>query len=404
MKSRICKDWIRTYLNYTKDNEYPRAYHLWNAICCLSGAMQRRVYMPWEAEEPIFPNLYVVLVGHSGLGKGRSMKPALSIFKAVGLPVAPASITIEQLLVFMGRSIGDYIDNVTKKPVVHTSIQIFSEELSVLLGQKNIKKLSILTDLFDASPLWENATKTSGEDSLPNVCMNLLGASAPDWFPSMIPQEALGGGFTSRVIFVVERAKFQIMSRPAQGEHLTQIRESLIQDLRQIAAVTFNGPIEFNHEGWKAWDKYYIDQETNIRKDIWPVRDPIFRGYCLRRSLHIRKLSMVFAVSRGDFDWKIEPRDLQNAIGVLRNAEKKMPRLFHGVGINVYAHVTNSIREYLHMRGTVTRTEVLNNFASELDAQSLYLVERTLQDRGIIDIVNDNGTIKYVLIEKEEED
>jgi hypothetical protein len=81
-----------------------------------------------------------------------------------------------------------------------------------------------------------------------------------------------------------------------------------------------------------------------------------------------------------------------------------MPRLFHGVGINVYAHVTNSIREYLHMRGTVTRAEILNNFASELDAESLHIVERTLQDRGIIKILNDNGTIKYVLVEKEEED
>ena len=400
---RLCKDWIRTYLNYTKDNEYPRAYHLWNAICCISGAMQRRVYMPWEVDAPIFPNLYVVLVGHSGLGKGRSMLPAISLFNDIGLPVAPTAITIEQLIVFMGNTTSDFVDRSTGQAVMHSSIQIFSEELSVLLGHKDIGKLSLLTHLFDNDELFEKQTKTCGEDSLPNVCVNLLGASAPDWFPTMIPQEAMGGGFTSRIIFVVERVKYQIISRPAQGKHLKDLRHALVTDLRKIAAVTFNGPLTFSAEGWKAWDKYYFDQENNIKKDIWPVPDLIFRGYCNRRALHIRKLAMVFAVSRGDFNWSIEPRDLQNAIGVLRNAEKKMPRLFHGVGINVYAQVTNAIREYLHMRGTVTRSEILNNFAAELDAQSIQIVERTLMDRNIMKIINDQGIIKYILIEKEDE-
>jgi hypothetical protein len=404
-KPRQCNDWIEAYLKYTYDNEYPRSFHLWNAICCISGAMQRRLCMPWGAEDIIYPNLFVVLVGHSGLGKGRSMKPAISIFKETGLPVSPASITIEQLLVHMAKHNDVFMHRITKKPISHTSMQIFAEELSVLLGQRNIKKLSILTDLFDSHELWENATKTSGEESLPNVCLNMLGASAPDWFPSMIPQEALGGGFTSRIIFVVERAKFQSMPRPVVNDKLAILRQRLVDDLRQIAAKTFNGEVFFSEAGWAAWDKYYINQEDNIKKDKWPVQDPIFRGYCNRRALHVRKLAMVFAVARKNFNWLVEPDDLHRAIRVLRNVERKMPRLFSGVGINTYAQVTNAIREYLHMRGKASRKEILNNFASELDAQSIQIVERTLQERGVMKLsyVAATGEVYYNLIEKEEE-
>jgi ribosomal protein S25 len=56
------------------------------------------------------------------------------------------------------------------------------------------------------------------------------------------------------------------------------------------------------------------------------------------------------------------------------------------------------------MRGRVSRKEILNNFASEIDSQSIQIVERTLEERGVMKlVVNNKREIFYQLIEEEGE-
>jgi len=78
--SRILPNWIDGYLTYMKDTEPPVTYFLWTAIGTLAGALQRRVYMSW-GHNKIFPNMFIFLMGRSGLGKGIAMGPALEMFK-----------------------------------------------------------------------------------------------------------------------------------------------------------------------------------------------------------------------------------------------------------------------------------------------------------------------------------
>ncbi len=252
--TRILEDWIATYVTYMKDTEFPTSYHIWNAISCVAGTLQRRVYMPW-GRQTIYPNMYIFLIGSSGLGKGESMRPAIDIFTRLGgINIAPDSVTIEELIRLMGESDGQYLDE-KKVYRTQTAMQVFAKELVVLLGSKDMKKVAILTDLYDSHDVWKNATKSQGSDELTNVCLNILGASASDWFSTMLPLEAMGGGFTSRVIFVVETRKAQIVPRPPFTKEHKKVRDKLVHDLSLIAKIA--GPFEFNDDAFKKYDSYY---------------------------------------------------------------------------------------------------------------------------------------------------
>ena len=381
--NRILTDWISSYIMYMKDTEFPLSYHTWNAISCIAGTLQRRVYMPW-GRQTIYPNMYVILIGPSGLGKGESMKPMIDIFTQVsGVNVAPDSITIQELVRLMG-TLGDvpYID---EKGVYknQTAMQVFAKELVVLLGTRDMKKVSILTDLYDSHDTWKDATKTQGSAELSNLCLNILGASAPDWFSTMLPLESMGGGFTSRIIFVVETQKAQILPRPPYTEMHKKMRDDLITDLQAIASIV--GPFEFTPEADKLYDTFYIAQELAIQKGKYPVPDAAFEGYATRRTLHLRKMAISIAASRGS-KGEVTDGDFQTAIDILRATESNMPRLFGGVGRGSLGPVINMIIEYLLKYGDTKRSVVLRAFYSDLDAQSLDIVETTLSRMNFIKV------------------
>ena len=372
---RVLPNWISSYLEYMNDTEYPVPYHLWNAVSCICGALQRRVNMPWGMQK-IYPNMYIVLVGRSGLGKGESMKPAIDMFMETGLPVAAEAITIEELMCYMEDQQNSFMNHEGKQEV-HSSVSVFAKELAVLLGQRDIKKISHLTDWYDSANIWKNETKNKGSNEILGVCLNLLGAAAPDWFGSMLPIESMGGGFTSRIIFVVEQKKAKIIARPIYTDKHRKLRDDLITDLSSISTF-YRGEYKFSTEAEAFYETYYIAQETDIEAGVFPVPDPTFEGYANRRALHLRKLAMVFATARGEQDGIIQVGDFKQGIQLLSNAEKKMPRLFGGVGKAQLADVVNKIMEYIIKFKKVTRSQVLRAFYKDVDSVTIKIVEDTL--------------------------
>ena len=373
---RKLDDWIDGYLEYMKDTEHPIPYHIWNAVACVAGALQRRVYMPWD-DGVIYPNMFIILVGPSGIGKGQSMRPIIEMFVETGLPTVAEAITTAALITFMQESETKYLDIETGKTIEHSSVQVFARELSVLLGQRDMKKISFITDWYDAHDVWRDSTKTQGKNFIKGVCLNLLGACAPDWFPSILPPEAMGGGFTSRIIFVVETTKAKICPRINYSKDRKRLKEDLTNDLKILAAESFRGPFDFTPEAQELYDSWYIAQEEDIQNNIYPIKDSSFRGYVSRRMLHLRKISIIMAVSRGS-EGEILPKDLERAFAILTNAEQKMPRLFGGVGRAVHGAAINAVMQFMLNKGDSSRSEVMRLFANDIDSSNIEIVESSL--------------------------
>lgn len=397
--SRRLSDWISGYLEYADESEPPTSYHTWVAISLLASTLQRCVFFKW-GYETIYPNMYIILIGPSGkCRKGTAMRMGFEVIKEVGIKIVSESITREALIRNMKTAVNSFVDPHDRKVYYHCSLSCISEELSVFLGQSDIKFLADLTDWYDSKDKWTYETKNSGIDSIQGLCFNLLGATAADWLISILPQEAIGGGFTSRIIFVVEDNKRRTLPKPHLTKRMKTILTALKADLEHIG--TMAGRFEFAPDTEDEYTSWYQEQDRQTAKGNPPIADPRFAGYCERRATHLRKLAMIFSASRGD-DMIITPDDFGRALKTLKAVEVKMPKVFSGLGTARYAQVTEKVLIFLSSRSRISRSELLVHFYRDLDYETLKIIEETLSKMRVIKVEIDpkSAEVYYTYIGK----
>ena len=382
--ARELEDWLSAYLQYTENSEPPITYHTWCGLSLLAGALQRKAYLQWGFEY-IYANLFAILVGPSGrTRKGIALGIAKTMLSKVPeVSVAPEAASREAIIMAMKRANRNFQDPDDGTIKMHCSLTAFSEELAVLLGQGDIKLLANLTDWYDSKNDWAYETIGRGRDALQGLCLNLMGGTAPDWLQSMLPQEAVGGGFTSRVIFIVEDRKRKTVSEHQLTEAELKLEEMLLRDLERINQLI--GRFQFTDTGKRLYKSWYEEQDALLTKGEAAVQDPRFAGYCERRATHLRKVMMLCSASRGDTLLIDEP-DFHRALGILKMTERKMHRTFGGLGRAKDSDVTDKVIEYIRTMGTTTRTTLLGRFYRDLDAQGLKSVEEMLEQMKLVKI------------------
>lgn len=393
---RALDDWLSSYIEFTKNTESPLAFHIWCGLSVISSVLQRRCGMQW-GHDKIFPNQYIILIGPSGqTRKGHALALARSFLDYIAVPVAANRVTNEKLC----RHIADNCSSFSGpngEVRLQCAATIWSTELHVFLGQANIDLLATLTDWYDCLNRWEYDTKNQGRDEMTGLCVNMLGATAPDWLTSILPQEAVGGGFTSRTIFVVEDRKGKVVVNPNEFEINEKLRQNLCNDLEQIKLLS--GDFHFSPDALEAYKRWYEASEARIAKGRFAVPDPKFAGYCSRRATHIKKIAMVLSASRGD-DLTIHLEDFNRARTLMEAAEKKMPRAFRGLGRARFSDLTDGVLTFIMGRGRCYRSELLQKFYRDVDAWTLEQIERVLEQMKVIKVVRlvEEGDAEYIFI------
>lgn len=383
--ARQVSDWISGYLEYAKGSEPPISYHTWVGLSLIAASLQRKVYILWGFET-IYPNMYIVLVGPSGktrkgvaLGIGKDM-----LSEVAGVTMVAEATTREALIKLMKDSALNFNDPDAGKIRWHCSVTAFSEELSVFLGQNDLKFLSNLTDWYDCKDRWAYETIGRGRDFVNGVCFNFIGGTAPDWLQSILPQEAIGGGYTSRNIYVCEEQKGQTSPKHVLSPAQIRLRESLANDLSRIN--TLAGEFKFDPSGEKAYIDWYTKYSKGLERGEYPVDDPRFAYYAERRSTHIRKLMMLMSVSRSD-SLRMTVQDFDRAHKLLRAAELKMHRTFGGMGRAKGAIDAQRVLDYVQSVKAVSRAEILNKFYRDVGSQEFKMIEDLMMQMQVVDVV-----------------
>lgn len=379
---RNLPDFLTAYLEYTDRTEPPISYHTWVGLGIIAGALQRKVYLRWGFET-LYPNFYIVLVGPSGrCRKGMAMKLGRNILSPVGINLTSESVTREALIRRMNNSSTSYFDE-RGAAKFHCSLTCMSPELSVFLGKGETRFLADLTDWYDCADKWTYETKNSGTDAIEGVCFNLIGATAADWLQVVLPQEAIGGGFTSRVIFVVEENKRQIIAEDARSARQDELEPLLISDLERIS--TLVGEFQFSPSAADMYRTWYTQQEERAANNQFAISDPKFAGYCDRRATHARKLSMLLSASR-DNSLVIEKNDFARALQLLGQVEVHMPKVFGGIGSSQYSVVTDKMLSFIRGNPHATRSSAMKRFYRDIDPDGLRIVEATLVQMQAISV------------------
>jgi hypothetical protein len=382
--AREVSDWLDGYLKYTEGSEPPRSYHCWVGLSLIAGALQRRVYLEWGFET-IYPNLYIVLVGASGktrkgvaLGIGKDL-----LSDVAGVTVVAESTTRQALIRKMKDASATYTVPMSGKIAYHCSVTVVSEELSVFLGQKDIAFLANLTDWYDSKDRWTYETVGRGTDFIQGVCCNFIGGTAPDWLQSMLPQEAIGGGFTARILFIVEDAKGKTVSKHVLSPEDIRLRQALVNDLQRINNLA--GPFRFTKDGERVYTGWYEKYSKELEGGKYPVADPKFSAYCERRQTHLRKVAMLVSASHSD-TLSISAADVERALDIITKAELKMHKTFGGLGKSKIATETYAILEYIQKLKLVSKADLLAKFHADLTIQDFKMVEDLMEQMKVVEI------------------
>jgi len=329
-----------------------------------------------------YPNLYIVLVAPSGKArKGTAMTPGLKMLRKLNIKFAGNATTREALIRDLKLAGSADVDPATGAVEIHASLTIFSKELTVFLGYQNRELMSNLTDWFDCDDDWDYRTKTQGTDTVKGVWVNMIGATTPDLIQTSMPQDAIGGGLTSRMIFVYEEEKEKIVVVPTLTAKEIELREHLLTDLEKIHML--KGDFEATEGFISEYTVWRLKQEQQT-----PFKESRFAGYFERRPAHILKLCIIMNAARTD-SMIIDVQDFERAVSVLSGTEVKMPKTFAGVGKAKEADMMSKVINELgkHKEG-MEMSELQYMFMYDADKWVMDQVIQTLDASNLISMVH----------------
>lgn len=386
--ARLCqKSWLDAYIEYTANQESPTVFHEWVALCILSAAVGRSIWIP-RIKYTIFPNIFVILVaGSAKCKKSTAIKIGEKILKAIEDPpmVFAQRITTEALIEAMTLS---KIDGGSSGIVV-------ADELAVFMGAgaKESGIVPLLTTLYDSPEEWTYHTRSHGKEVLKNVTLTILAGTTRVWLKSAIPADSIAGGFASRIIFVYQ----DMPNRPILFYEETpweiELRSCLIHDLTLIRK-EIKGPLNFSPEAKAIAQKWYEEEWQK-------VRDEKVDGYFSRKHDTMFKIAGLLSVA-DSATRIIEPRHIKRALELLSQNEEFMEAILASVVASITGDITEKVLEIIRRSVQISHTELLKKCWRVADSQALSLMVRTLIEGNEIEevIATDGKTRLYTVKRK----
>jgi len=351
--------------------EARESFILYTGIFCIAAALRRQVSISkdylggWTCH----PSMYILFVGPPGAPRKTStMKFAKILLDRVQDLYGGGSI-LTQAALMQEMSEGS----------LDGSIYLTVGEFSDLVMKSKSDMYEFLTSAFDGAKEIRAKTIGRGEESVQNPCINLLAASTPRWLGANLTEEQIGGGFSSRILFLFEdsaRRKKLFYDSEINQEEFNVMEELLLHDLKLIAKL--EGNFKFTTVSKKLVTDWYSKHD--------PSQATIHvRGYSERKATHLLKMMMICSASRSD-DMTIGKEDFYQALKFLGIIEKKLPLVFAGIGKNIYKLDQEEILKMLLVadkRGMKTSILIKELLSVGTESQILELVS-TLASAGLM--------------------
>lgn len=352
--SRNFPDWLGAFCEYASYGEAPRRMYFWTGVSVIAGALRRKVWID-QAYFKWYPNFYIVLVAPPGIvSKSTTVSIGMNLLRSVpGIRFGPDVVTWQALVTSFAEAAESY--EYDGNFYVMSPITIESSEFGNLLNPQDKEMVDLLVTLWDGKQgSFIKKTKMSGNDSVENPWINLIACTTPSWIAGNFPEYMIGGGFTSRCVFVYAEEKERYVAYPGLSvpKGLRDTENALIQDLEHIA-VNLAGPYKLSQDAvrWgEAWyRRHYSERPVGLDDDR-------FGGYIARKQTHIHKLAMVLAASRYDSPI-IDVEDLSTADQMVTDLERDMPQVFSKIGRTDVSLQADRFLSYVRKHGKIAYTE-----------------------------------------------
>jgi len=362
---RKLEDWLDSYIDYTSEQESPSLFHLWVGLSMIASALERKVWID-RGYYLLYPNLYVVLVGASArVRRTTAVNIGYNLFKEA-LP----NVTIVSQKTTPEALINIFVEEGRKRKM--SGGTIVSTELGVFLGggTRSGDIIQLLTDWYDCPKLFIYHTLSRGKEQMRNVYCNLIGSTTPIWLKESMPQSAIGGGFTSRIIFVYQSKPEKLVPFPVVNDRVKSLREKLIDDLREINKL--GGEYRLSEEAREWYEEWYTEV---FKPDL--VAHSSLNGYYGRKHDTLLKVAMCVSASRKD-ELLIEEDDLKVALKCMNAVEKFLPQTVKLIQMTEIGEEEDKVFKAIGRRGEVDYTRLLRSLSYCMNAKRLQEVLDTL--------------------------
>lgn len=295
--------------------------------------MEMKTYL--MTSSPLYPNLYVFIVGHPGVGKNRIIRVAKRYMNELPeFHFAPTSLTGAALVDTLAAS-KRFIPRLPDPPIEYNNTVITAEELTAFMHKYDDEMVGLLSAFYDPDPYAQSRRGKDIKIKIDHPQVNLISGTTPSNLVGLMPESAWDQGFTSRVILVHSDERivgddFAGTSRSLDGD--------LTHDIKMIGAL--NGEFKVTEDYRNAVNDWRALGEPPV------VNHPKLLHYKTRRRVHLYKLSMVSCADRSDV-LLLTKDDFNRAMGWLLEAEQTMPGIFEASSGGTDARAVDEIHHYI---------------------------------------------------------
>jgi len=350
--ARKCASWVDAFVQTTDNLEAPPLYRTWAALTTIGATLEQKVWL--QTSTPMYPNMYVFLVGHPGVGKTRTIRAVRTYAAEVeNFYLAPTSVTAAALV----DALADSKRIIMNKdgPIDYNTMMFTADEMGSFMHKWEDDVVALLSQFYDVDVYSQHRRGKEIKIKIKRPQLTILAGTTPANLMRFVPESAWDQGFTSRCILVYseDRIVTDIWSaRPGIMD------KDLLHDLKLINNLygQFNATPDYQ-ELVNAW------RDANYH----PVpKHPKLVHYNTRRLAHLFKLSMISSVDKGA-SLLLTKDDFNRAYNWLTGAEALMPDVFKAGTPSADAKAIDEVLHYMQAtdKGSGVQEYMIMAFAKD---------------------------------------
>lgn len=390
--SRKCNPGIiEEICRYYQETEVPATFALWMAIFGVNECLGRDCSID-QGHFTVFPNMYIVIVaGSAKCRKSTAINVVTDFLRKVEPPIKILSqkMTPEAMIsALSGTTLKD------KTKLIEEAVGCFiNDELSTLIDRGTFSSILIpvLTKLYDCKD-FEYTTKMRGEEAVQNPCLSILGGSTIQWIKEAVPIHAIGGGFTSRIVFVYRADRDRKIAWPKRSQENVDREARIVHDLNEVARM--RGVFGVTQE---AIDLYTEEYDTFLEGTM--SANPYLSGYAGRRHITLLKVAMAFSASRHS-EREVTKQDIWKAIQALQNAEGGMDTVMRAITSEPTGEICEFIMTMIMTQGSIFRAKLVYDTRHRISHRELDVILEGLMQTGYVKRVLVDNKIAYKYVKK----
>lgn len=441
------------WMAYTSGSPSPDNFRRWGYHFMISAALQRRVWMP-PNHRRCYANMFVVLTGPPGVGKGQTIKPVEDVLrfwkreqskdfmknattesektlagqleekeienaeaaesggdkksaeKPLLIPIAPNSTTYAKLVMNMARQ----YRRVTYKERAadgteamrvygHTSMCFCLEEMASLFRKHENDTINFLHQCYDCNENYEHDTVGRGRDRIRRVCLSMLAGTTPDFMQKTFDDGLTNQGFGSRTFFVVATKERETpFFMPELTDNQRGYEAEIRAHIKELAGLF--GQVDLQPDAIEYLESWWKDYQNNPAARASKSRK--LDSYYSRKKVHVMKLAMALHFGEST-SMVMTAAPFKQAIEALHEEEKTMHLALSLENENPLAGAATKILSYINTAGKQTFTELFTEFFGKVDKKGLeetldYLTETSqLKKQTLKDEHTDRNEVYYLL-------